>query len=222
MQNGVLILKHTHRFSINKYLIAGLHYISFLTNVSPMSDEEIIEGIIAGANHVLERVYVQFRDEFVLWIIKHYDCNVEDAKELYQLSVLIFYENIASGRITMLKSSIKTYLFAVGKNKFLEWRKAGKKFTGEINYYLEDRGEEEKEEKENKELQLELLEAGMNQLGDACKNILRLFYFLKKSMDEITGILGYKNADTVKNQKYKCMQRLKKIYRDIEQKSVMK
>ncbi len=186
-----------------------------------MSDAEIIEGIVAGTSQVLEKVYVQFREEFVLWIIKHYDCNIEEAKELYQLSVLIFYENIASGKVTSLKSSIKTYLFAVGKNKFLEWRKAGKRFTGEVNYYLEDRGEEEKVDKENKELQLELLEAGMQQLGEACQSILKLFYFMRKSMDEITGILGYKNADTVKNQKYKCMQRLKKIYRDMEKKSVI-
>jgi len=57
-------------------------------------------------------------------------------------------------------------------------------------------------------------------LGDACQQILRLFYFMKKSMEEITGIMGYKNADTVKNQKYKCMQRLKKVYRELERSEI--
>jgi hypothetical protein len=40
-------------------------------------------------------------------------------------------------------------------------------------------------------------------------------YYHNCSIEDITKKFGYKNADTAKNQKYKCMQRLKKIVEEI-------
>jgi hypothetical protein len=34
----------------------------------------------------------------------------------------------------------------------------------------------------------------------------------KKSMTDIAGSFGYTNADNAKNQKYKCLMRLKKLF----------
>lgn len=35
---------------------------------------------------------------------------------------------------------------------------------------------------------------------------------MKLAMLEIAELLGYKNTDTTKNQKYKCLKRLKKLF----------
>ena len=44
-----------------------------------------------------------------------------------------------------------------------------------------------------------------------CSQILQMFYFDKKKGEEIAEAMGYANTDTVKTQKYKCMQKLKPL-----------
>jgi DNA-directed RNA polymerase specialized sigma subunit len=44
-----------------------------------------------------------------------------------------------------------------------------------------------------------------SKMNDTCKQILNLFYYEKKSMEEIATILNYKNADTVKSKKSRCI-----------------
>ena len=52
----------------------------------------------------------------------------------------------------------------------------------------------------------------LEQLGLHCRQLLLLFYYFRKSMDEIATDLGYTNADNAKSQKYKCLQKLKTIH----------
>ena len=42
--------------------------------------------------------------------------------------------------------------------------------------------------------------------------VFKDFYLADKSMDEIAKRFGYTNADNAKTQKYKCLQRLKKLF----------
>jgi predicted DNA-binding protein YlxM (UPF0122 family) len=44
--------------------------------------------------------------------------------------------------------------------------------------------------------------------------ILEDYYLHKKSMQEIAEKFGYTNAENAKNQKYKCLMRLKKLFFD--------
>ena len=44
------------------------------------------------------------------------------------------------------------------------------------------------------------------------KELLESYYLRKKNMSEIAKEFGYTNADNAKNQKYKCLMRLKKIF----------
>jgi hypothetical protein len=49
-------------------------------------------------------------------------------------------------------------------------------------------------------------------LGEPCKTIIEEFYLNSRSMQEICEQFGYTNADNAKTQKYKCLQRLKKLF----------
>jgi predicted DNA-binding protein YlxM (UPF0122 family) len=49
-------------------------------------------------------------------------------------------------------------------------------------------------------------------LGEPCKSIIEDFYIADLSMEEISVKFNYTNADNAKNQKYKCLQRLKKLF----------
>jgi len=52
----------------------------------------------------------------------------------------------------------------------------------------------------------------MRHLGEPCKSLLEAFYLQKKQMVDIAEEFGYTNADNAKNQKYKCLMRLKKLF----------
>jgi DNA-directed RNA polymerase specialized sigma24 family protein len=51
----------------------------------------------------------------------------------------------------------------------------------------------------------------MEQIGNPCRDILLLYYWEERSMEEIAAELGFANADTVKSKKYQCKKALEKL-----------
>jgi len=123
--------------------------------------------------------------------------------------VVILYDNVISGKLEQLNSNVKSYLFGICKNKAYELYRAQKKtsvtdkFPTIRSYVME--GVSEKEELEER---IDEMTIALNRLGDPCRLLLQLFYYKKKSMEEITAMMQYKNAATTKNLKYKCIKRL--------------
>ena len=177
-----------------------------------MTDDRILEQILKGDYTILDTIYKEYREEFCTWICKKYDGNTQLALDVYQDAIIVLFQNVKEGKLTDLTSSIKTYLFSIGKFKYLaELRKKkpvlAKDGVLEVvatEYDIED-------ERQVKEDRLIQIENAMNKLGEHCKELLKLFYYKQLSMEEIMIQLDYKNVNTAKNQKYKCMQKLKKL-----------
>jgi DNA-directed RNA polymerase specialized sigma24 family protein len=72
--------------------------------------------------------------------------------------------------------------------------------------------EEDLEEHEKKDQEFVMLEKAIGSLGEPCKSLIEAFYIQKRNMQDIASQFGYTNADNAKNQKYKCLMRLKKIF----------
>lgn len=177
-------------------------------------DQNLIDKIKAGDTKELGIIYVKFREEFISWLIKTYKCKRDDAEEHYQFVILTIYENIIDGRLVKLTSSIKTYLFSIGKYRLLETSKKSNRIAYKIDEeHFEYENSVEKDFEQEEKL-IKLAESLLVELGDPCKTLLRMFYYQKKSMEFITQKLGYKNSTTAKNSKYKCLQRLRQLFRD--------
>lgn len=176
-----------------------------------MGDNAVIESIKSGNESALETVYKKYRQEFVAWAIKSYACTNEQAVDAYQSSIMVFYENIMKGKLTELSSSVKTYLFAVGKNKVMEQKRSAQKMVVGIDAHESYLKGQTTEDDDRQEEMLQVVEMGLGELGDPCHAILRNYYYHKQSMEEIATAMDYKNAETVKNLKYKCIKRLRKI-----------
>ena len=175
-----------------------------------MNDRLLIRKIKSDGSAGLSDVYKMYRSEFIGWLCKEFRCTSEEAKEVYQSSILILYKNVVDDKFQG-NSSVKTYLFGIGRNQLLRTRKEEQKFSNAILDNVMDDVHEEKESKELYEANLEAVHKSLQSLGDPCKKLLELSYFHKKSMREISEHLGYKNEDTAKNLKYKCLQRLKNL-----------
>jgi len=171
-----------------------------------------LDKIRNGDQHQIETIYNNHRSEFISWIVKLYHCSLKDAGDIYHHAVLAFYENVISNKLKVLECSVKTYLFAIGRKKYLELLKSEKKFL-KIDHErtLVNLPEVQKTDALIKEQQLECVEKGLDKLGEPGRTILELYYYHGKSMEEIAQLLHYKNSATAKNLKYKCLLRLRKI-----------
>lgn len=176
-----------------------------------MAESDIITKIKSGGQTELGMIYEQYRTEFLKWLNKDYNCALEDGKDIYQVTILIFYDNIKSGKLEHLVSSVKTYLFGIGKNIVLEKiRKANRLTPIDQEKWLREYLIDEVDES-NHEQSLGIAKKALTRLGDPCRSLVELFYYDRKSLDEISVLMNYKNTETAKNQKCKCMKRLRKL-----------
>jgi hypothetical protein len=72
--------------------------------------------------------------------------------------------------------------------------------------------DEEVEEYERRDQEFVMMEKAIANLGEPCKSLIEAFYIQKRNMQDIASQFGYTNADNAKNQKYKCLMRLKKLF----------
>jgi DNA-directed RNA polymerase specialized sigma24 family protein len=72
--------------------------------------------------------------------------------------------------------------------------------------------DEEMVDIEEKEEAFDRMAKALDGLGEPCRSIIEDFYFNGQTMETIRDKFGYTNADNAKNQKYKCLQRLKKLF----------
>ncbi|WP_369411765.1 RNA polymerase sigma factor [Chryseolinea lacunae] len=138
----------------------------------------------------------------------------QEAKDIYQEAIMAFYDRAQQADF-ILTCKIKTYLYAVCRRLWLKRLHAKKRFHGSIEETESFLGvDQEVASAEEKEKQFDSMEDALNKLGEPCRSIIEDFYIHDLSMETIREKFGYTNADNAKNQKYKCLQRLKKLFFD--------
>ena len=155
---------------------------------------------------------IGFRPSFIKWITYSHKCTKEQAVDIFQYAILSFYENVLEDTVEEINDAgIKTYLYSIGKNKLLSDSRRDSRLS--FNEELEDNLllEEIDDQTQDREGKLEKVRSIIETLQTPCADILKLFYFNNLSNDEIAEVLGYKNGNTVKNLKYKCIQRIKRL-----------
>jgi DNA-directed RNA polymerase specialized sigma24 family protein len=75
---------------------------------------------------------------------------------------------------------------------------------------LENFHEKEELVNDEKENQLKKIEDSFKNLGESCKELLTRFYYKKESMSMIAKAFDW-TAATARNNKYRCIQRLKEM-----------
>ena len=180
----------------------------------------IIQRIREGDTRLLSRLYRENQPKFLGGIIKRYRCHPCEAEDLYHEAIIQFVTNIETGKLKELTSSVGTYLFGIGKYKYLEKRKEDVKVVHGQN--LLDIPEIMNTELRRKEQLLQLVEKSLDLLGPPGKTVLELYYFHNYTMDQIAEAMGYKNSDSTKNQKLKFLKRLRKIFNEELVKELLK
>lgn len=172
-----------------------------------MDKETQIALLKAGDRETIKTIYLENQQGFRLFA-KRYTKDAEEIRSSYQDAILALVENAAKGKLDELQSSISTYLFAIGKYMIFRSNKLSDRKVAldaeEFETIPWENYEEEAKDEEILELKLQF-----EKLGQKCKELLRLFYYQAKSMDEIYIQLGYVSKDVLKSTKSRCLKSLK-------------
>lgn len=178
--------------------------------------KDIINSIRSGDESQIKSLYSAYRSEFTDWAMKNFSASEHQAADAFQEAVVIFYLNCKRGKIITLESSVKTYLFAIGKNVLSnKIRKENKEIrygddSDTAKYYLTDLTVNPFELNERQEM----LSHALARLGDRCRQLLKLFYYEENSMEAIATKMDLKNENVAKSQKLRCLKALKEIMKN--------
>ena len=163
---------------------------------------------------------------------KNYDSKALPLEDLTQDALMALFENVNSGKLTVLTSSLTTYVISIFENKAKEALRKNDKLPilsqvpsqyddddapdpvdiGIVQKTLE-RWEEEEAEEEQEQLQTVVCEI-VGSLKEPCKTILWSFYWEDESMKHIAELMNYNTADVAKTQKSKCMTKVKVAFEE--------
>lgn len=173
-------------------------------------DEALIVELRKNNQLALKQLY-KVNYPMILSLVMNNSGTEQEAKDIYQEAIIHFYEKLQHAEF-VLTCKIKTYLYAVGRKLWLQKLAQRSKFVRIEEVEPVAGLEDVATEIEARESTFQTMEGALGKLGEPCKTILEDFYLRSLTMDQITEKFGYTNADNAKNQKYKCLQRLKKIF----------
>ena len=180
-----------------------------------LNEEKVISQLKQHNTNTLADIFNAFESAFVNWVVKDFDVDREQARDIFAESVIDFYENVTSGSYQKRKGvALKTYIFDIGKYKLLNINKRQeihKARESEIIQKTEDAAIINPELLQRSSENVKIVQELFDKLCEQCREILRLFYYHNASMNYIAHSLGFANTDVAKSEKYQCLQQLKAI-----------
>jgi RNA polymerase sigma factor (sigma-70 family) len=175
-----------------------------------INEKLLLQGLASNDKKAIETIYKENYNMVQALVINN-NGSSEDAKDIFQEAMIVLYEKVQTGSFE-LNCQIKTFVYSVSRRIWL------KRLLQQNRVTLSDGNEEvvsvdeEVEDHEKRNAEFSMMEKAMGGLGEPCKSLLEAFYLQKRSMQEISVSFGYTNAENAKNQKYKCLMRLKKLF----------
>ena len=175
------------------------------------NEQALLKGLAANDRKSVESIYRNHYSMIQTLIINNSGTS-DDARDIFQEAIIVLYEKAKSGSFE-LHAQLKTYIYAVCRRLWLKRLITYQRYSGDLANAPESIAtEDDIEMYEHRTQDFELMEKALQHLGEPCKELLESYYLKKKNMSEIAREFGYTNADNAKNQKYKCLIRLKKIF----------
>ena len=175
------------------------------------NEKTLLQGLARSDKKAIELIY---KDNYnmVQSLIINNSGSTDDAKDIFQETMIVLYEKVRSGTFE-LNCLIKTYVYSVSRRLWLKRLQQMNRYGPNIEN-IQDTVPVEEDVDENERIndEFQAMEKAISSLGEPCKSLLEAYYLEKKNMQEIALFFGYTNAENAKNQKYKCLVRLKKIF----------
>ncbi|MBL0153303.1 MAG: sigma-70 family RNA polymerase sigma factor [Chitinophagaceae bacterium] len=176
-----------------------------------INEKALLEGFARNDRKSVELIYKANYNMIQALIINN-NGSADDARDVFQEAMIVLYEKLVSGSFE-LNCQIKTYLYSVCRRLWLKRLQQLSRFASPVDGMEQlVPVEEDLEDHERRNMEFEMMNKAIGSLGEPCKSLLEAYYLQHRNMQEIAVEFGYTNADNAKNQKYKCLMRLKKIF----------
>ena len=176
-------------------------------------DEALIRSLAIGDSKAINFIYKTNYPTIEKMVFKM-NGSMEEAYDVFQDSMTILYEKAKANDLE-LSCKLNTYLTSIAKHIWMRKLSSKKRqsFTilhDDVDYQVavEDDVSRFAEFEKN----VSKLTACFEQIGEPCNSILKAFYVQNKSMNAIAEEFGYTNPENAKTQKYKCLNRIRKLF----------
>ena len=132
-----------------------------------------------------------------------------DAEDIFQETIIVLLQQVRKPDF-VLTASLKTYLFAIARNLWLNRLRATGKAPISGLDALAEPGENADFDQEPEPDRARFMARWLTNITRHCQQILNAIFFHNESMDSLMQTMGWKNKHTAANQQYKCIQQVKK------------
>jgi len=166
-----------------------------------MNDQKIIVKTAAEREKLFIRLYKDVFPSVARYVSKM-GGTLDDAKDIFQDALVIWYEKAVSGMIV----NEKAYLAGVAKHLWL------RKYQ-ENNLHLAIDGFDREMEEENQPSESRILNF-LQTAGKKCVDLLRSFYYDEVPLGDIAETFGFSGTRSATVQKYKCLEKVREIVKE--------
>lgn len=182
-----------------------------------LKDKNIITLIKQGEKRKsIQFLYTEFSNK-VKAMIRNRGGNTEEAEDIFQEVILIFYQKVLENELTEENCNIGGFLMTVSQRmwytkinrksmmeKHHDHIRVGEKMTDDTYEFIFS--------EERKDLMTKIF----NLLDENCKKVIKYVIFDNLSMKEIAQKMKYTSEDVAKSTHYRCRQKLTKQLKENE------
>lgn len=180
-------------------------------------------------NTELNRFIADEKNKVLAYLRKTFSVSDDDLSDIYQESSLALFTNIRDGKLSNLTSTLSTYFLRICINQTLKFMGKQKKVVPLFDdsrltnkdSFRPDKIDElyqlctEDEDAEKVSRSEKIVQSIIESMPDTCKNVFQGYYWNNLTTATIADMYGFSNANSVKTQKYKCLQKFRTKYNEL-------
>ena len=169
------------------------------------------------------------KGKVLAYLRKAFSVSDDDLEDIYQEASTALFLNVRDGKLSNLTSSLSTYFLRICINQTLKFIGKQKKIVplfDDSNITNKDEFRSDKidelyqlctedEEAEQVSRSERIVQDIIDTMPDTCKNIFKGYYWDNFTTSTIADMFGFANANSVKTQKYKCIQKFRNKYNEL-------
>ena len=177
----------------------------------------------------LNRFLAEEKGKVQAYLRKKFSISDDDLDDIYQESSMALFLNIRDGKLANLTSTLSTYFLSICINQALKFISKQQKVVPLFDdstitnkdEFRSDKIDElyklctEDEDAETIAQSERIVQNIIEVMPDTCKNIFKGYYWDNFTTSTIADMFGFANANSVKAQKYKCIQKFRNKYNEL-------
>ena len=185
------------------------------------TDQKYVQALLENDNRLIAEIYTRFAPKVVGYIQKN-NGNESAARDIIQEALITIYDQAKTKGLT-LSCPFDAYFFLICKRKWLNFLKKNKPTGVTINEEvtsIDTNVQQQADETALYEGRASLFNQMLEQMGDACKKLLKLSFSIK-SMEEVAKKLAVSYA-YARKKKSLCIGKLTKMVQESAQYQTLK